>query len=83
MLLEQQPRKDYGQHLLHLSQGKSANWTGWSVIKIAIEAGTTKCMATGCGYRFIEQPKQKSKRRFCCEKSYYSTLKLDELIVTY
>lgn len=42
---------------IYLFQGKSADGTGWSVIKIAVKAGTTKHMATGCGDWFIKQPK--------------------------
>lgn len=42
---------------MYLFQRKSADGTGWSVIKIAVEAGTTKHMATGCGDGFIKQPK--------------------------
>ncbi len=42
---------------MYLFQGKSADGTGWSVIKIAVKAGTAKHMATGRGDWFIKQPK--------------------------
>jgi len=41
----------------YLFQRKSAYGTGWSVIKIAVKAGTAKHMATGCSDWFIKQPK--------------------------